>query len=76
MGIICLGMIVTSAKRNGRSKAIQSGSREWATAIIYGNEEGETIPPFLMVQGQVYLSNWYTETDFPADWAIKPTSNR
>ncbi|EDN96282.1 hypothetical protein SS1G_01208 [Sclerotinia sclerotiorum 1980 UF-70] len=28
-----------------------------------------------VVQGQVHLSNWYTETDFPADWAIKPTSN-
>ncbi|APA08524.1 hypothetical protein sscle_04g032940 [Sclerotinia sclerotiorum 1980 UF-70] len=27
------------------------------------------------MMGQVHLSNWYTETDFPADWAIKPTSN-
>ena len=75
MGIICPGMVVTSAERNGRSKAIQPGNREWATAIICGNGEGETIPPFLVVQGQVHLSNWYTETDFPADWAIKPTSN-
>ncbi|EDN91428.1 hypothetical protein SS1G_00831 [Sclerotinia sclerotiorum 1980 UF-70] len=58
------------------SKAIQSGNREWATAIICGNGEGETIPSFLMVQGQYHLSNWYTESDFPADWAIKPTSNR
>ncbi|EDO03994.1 hypothetical protein SS1G_06476 [Sclerotinia sclerotiorum 1980 UF-70] len=47
-----------------------------ATAIIYGNGEGETIPLFLMIQGQVHLSNWYTETDFPADWVIKPISNR
>ncbi|EDN95831.1 hypothetical protein SS1G_12036 [Sclerotinia sclerotiorum 1980 UF-70] len=75
MGIICPGMVVTSAERNGRSKAIQLGNREWATAIICGNGEGETIPPFLVVQGQVHLSNWYTETDFPVDWAIKPTSN-
>ncbi|APA09832.1 hypothetical protein SS1G_05945 [Sclerotinia sclerotiorum 1980 UF-70] len=76
MGIICPGMVATNAERNGRSKAIQPGNREWATAIICGNGEGETIPPFLVVQGQVHLSNWYTETDFPADWAIKPTSNR
>ncbi|APA14492.1 hypothetical protein SS1G_06415 [Sclerotinia sclerotiorum 1980 UF-70] len=28
MGIICFGMVVTSAERNGRSKAIQLGNRE------------------------------------------------
>ncbi|EDN92079.1 hypothetical protein SS1G_07941 [Sclerotinia sclerotiorum 1980 UF-70] len=56
-------------------KAVQLGNREWATAIICGNGESETIPPFLVVQGQIHLSNWYTETDFPADWAIKPTSS-
>ncbi|EDN98105.1 hypothetical protein SS1G_12962 [Sclerotinia sclerotiorum 1980 UF-70] len=39
------------------------------------NKEGETIPSFLVVQGQVHLSNWYTETDFPVDWAIKPIFN-
>ncbi|EDO01302.1 hypothetical protein SS1G_03776 [Sclerotinia sclerotiorum 1980 UF-70] len=75
MGIICPGMVVISAEQNGRNKAIQSGNREWATAIIYGNKESKTIPPFLVVQEQVYLSNWYIETDFPVDWAIKPTSN-
>ncbi|EDN94391.1 hypothetical protein SS1G_10264 [Sclerotinia sclerotiorum 1980 UF-70] len=57
MGIICPGMVVTSSERNGRNKAIQPGNREWATAIICGNGEGETIPPFLIVQGQVHLSN-------------------
>ncbi|APA05653.1 hypothetical protein sscle_01g004230 [Sclerotinia sclerotiorum 1980 UF-70] len=75
MGIICAAMVVTSAERNGRSKTVQPGNREWATAIICGNGEGETIPPFLVVQGQVHLSNWYTETNLPAEWAIKPTSN-
>ncbi|EDN98948.1 hypothetical protein SS1G_13807 [Sclerotinia sclerotiorum 1980 UF-70] len=48
MGIIVACMVVTSAERNGRSKAIQPGNREWATAIICGNGEGETIPPFLL----------------------------
>ncbi|APA14283.1 hypothetical protein sscle_12g090530 [Sclerotinia sclerotiorum 1980 UF-70] len=75
MGIISAAMVVTDAERRGRGKAVQPGNREWATAIICGNGEGETIPPFLVVQGQIHLSNWYTETDFPADWAIKPTSN-
>ncbi|APA13989.1 hypothetical protein SS1G_11203 [Sclerotinia sclerotiorum 1980 UF-70] len=76
MGVICPGMVVTSIERCGRSKAIQLDNREWATAIICGNGEGWTIPPFLMVQGQYHLSNWYTESGFPADWAFKPTSNR
>ena len=75
MGIICAAMVVTGADRQGKSKAVQPGNREWATAIICCNGEGETVPPFLVVQGQFHLSNWYTETDFPADWAIKPTSN-
>ncbi|APA10190.1 hypothetical protein SS1G_07383 [Sclerotinia sclerotiorum 1980 UF-70] len=75
MGIICPGMVVINAERSGRSKAIQPGNREWAIAIICGNGEGETIPPFLVVQGQYHLSNWYIESDFSADWAIKPTSN-
>ncbi|ESZ98945.1 hypothetical protein SBOR_0603 [Sclerotinia borealis F-4128] len=75
MGVICSGMVVTDAEWCGRSKAIQLGNREWVTAIICGNGEGETIPPFLVVQGQYHLSNWYTETDLPANWVIKPTSN-
>ncbi|EDN95218.1 hypothetical protein SS1G_11094 [Sclerotinia sclerotiorum 1980 UF-70] len=75
IGIIVACIVVISSERNGRNKTIQSGNREWATAIICGNREGEIIPPFLIVQGQVHLSNWYTETDFPVDWAIKPTSN-
>ncbi|EDO04991.1 hypothetical protein SS1G_07475 [Sclerotinia sclerotiorum 1980 UF-70] len=49
MGIICSGMVVISSERNGRNKAIQPGNREWATAIICGNKEDETIPPFLIV---------------------------
>ncbi|EDN99830.1 hypothetical protein SS1G_02688 [Sclerotinia sclerotiorum 1980 UF-70] len=28
-----------------------------------------------VVQGQVHLFNWYTETNLPVEWAIKPTSN-
>ncbi|EDN99292.1 hypothetical protein SS1G_02144 [Sclerotinia sclerotiorum 1980 UF-70] len=27
------------------------------------------------MMGQVHLSNWYTEIDFPTDWTIKSISN-
>lgn len=76
MGIVCPGMVGNTAERNSRSNVIQPGNRDWATATICGNGEGQTISPLLFVQEHFYLPNWYTETDFPADRAIKPTSNR
>ncbi len=75
MGVICAAMVVTRADRRGRGKAIQPGNREWAIAISCINGEGWNIPPFLVVQGAYHLSNWYTESDLPQDWVIKPTSN-
>jgi hypothetical protein len=75
MGQICPGMVVTRADRRGKSKAVQPGNREWATAIVTINSEGESIPPFLIVQGVNYLANWYSETALPYDWVIKPTNN-
>lgn len=74
--IIYSKMIITNIERNSRSKAIQLGNREWIIMIIYSNEESETIPLFLIIQKQIYLSNWYIETDFPIDWIIKSISNK
>jgi hypothetical protein len=75
MGVICAAMIVTRADRRGRSKAVQPGNREWATAIVCINGEGWSVPPFLVVQGKTHLASWYTEGGLPHDWVIKPTSN-
>ena len=75
MGMITPGMVVTRADRRGRAKGIQPGNREWATAIICINGEGRDIPPFLAVQGVNHLANWYSETDLPRNWVIKPTNN-
>ena len=75
MGVICPAMVVTRADRRGRGKAIQPGNREWATAIVCVNAEGESIPPLLVVQGRCHISSWYTEGGLPHDWVIKPTSN-
>ena len=49
MGVICSGMVVTRADQRSKSKAVQPGNREWATAIITINGEGGSIPPFLIV---------------------------
>jgi hypothetical protein len=75
MGQITPGMVVTRADRRGRSKAVQPGNREWATAIVCINGEGWAVPPFLVVQGVNHLANWYSESGLPLDWVIKPTNN-
>ncbi|EDO03136.1 hypothetical protein SS1G_05615 [Sclerotinia sclerotiorum 1980 UF-70] len=75
MGQISPHIVVTKADRCGKSKAIQPGNREWATAIICVDGEGHNIPPFLIVKGEYHLSNWYTEGDLLYDWLIKLTIN-
>ena len=75
IGVIYAAMVVTRSDRRGRSKAVQPGNREWATAINCISGDGFDIPPFLLVQGAYHLSNWYTESSLPTTWAIKPTSN-
>jgi hypothetical protein len=67
MGQITPNIAVTRADRQGRSKAVQPGNREWATAIVCINREGWNVPPFLVVQGTNHLANWYTESDLPYD---------
>jgi hypothetical protein len=76
MGQIRPGMVVIRSDRHGRAKAIiQPGNREWATAIMCINGEGGSIPPFLIIKGTYHLANWYSETDLPYNWVIKPTNN-
>ena len=75
MGMICPSMVVTRSDRRGKGKAVQPGNREWATAITCVSGDGFDVPPFLLVQGQYHLSNWYSETGLPPTWAIKPTSS-
>ena len=76
IGVIRPSMIVTYKDREGRRKAIQPGNREWATTVIYISGLGDILPPFLILQGKVHLSTWYTETGLPSNWVIKTTTNR
>ena len=75
MGQICPGMVVTRSDRRGRSKSVQPGNREWATAIICISGDGWDVPLFLIVKGTYHLADWYTEGGLPDSWPIKPTSN-
>jgi hypothetical protein len=75
MGIICGNMVVTRADRCGRSKQLQPGNREWATAIECVGGDSFVLPPFLIVQGVNHLASWYTECDLPPSWVIKTSAN-
>ena len=75
MGVICASMVVTRADRQGRSKFIQPGNREWATATECVNSKGWYLPPFFVVQGANHLAHWYSQTNLPGNWVIKTTSN-
>ncbi|ELQ43967.1 hypothetical protein OOU_Y34scaffold00116g6 [Pyricularia oryzae Y34] len=73
MGQICGHMVVTGSERRGKSKKIQPGNREWATAICCISGDGYDVPPYLIVKGVHHLANWYTKGGLPATWRIKTT---
>ena len=75
MGAIASSMVITRSDRHGKAKSVQPGNREWATVIECINASGWCIPPFVIVKGAYHLSNWTTDSDFPDNWVIKPTSN-
>ena len=75
MGIIFLGMVVTTSDGRIRAKLSQPGNREWATVIQGINGVGWAIPPFIILAAQYHLANWYQECNLPADWCIAISDN-
>lgn len=74
-GMITPSMVITRAERRGRAKTVQPGNQEWATVIQGVNALGWCVPPFIVVKGTYHLANWYTKSDLPRNWVIKPTNN-
>jgi hypothetical protein len=75
MGIIILGMVVTSLDGRADVKKKQLGNREWVTVIQGVGALGFCIPLFIVVAGKVYLSSWYEESPLLHDWVIATTEN-
>ena len=76
IGVISSSIVVTQADQKGRCKKVQSGNKEWATAIACINIEGCDILPFLIVKDAYHLANWYSREDaLPNDWVVKSTYN-
>ena len=53
MGIISTGMVVTSTEKQSSTRLVQPGGREWIAVIQGVNSQGWTVPPFIIVAGQV-----------------------
>ena len=75
MGQISSEIVVTTSDRRGRPRAVHQGNREWVTVIQGVCTTGYSIPPYIIVAGQVHLSTWYEGTDLPPDWRIATTKN-
>ncbi|KFY29501.1 hypothetical protein V491_00005 [Pseudogymnoascus sp. VKM F-3775] len=75
MGIISIGMVVTSVERHSNTKLVQPGGREWVTVIQGVNSQGWCIPPFIIVAGKYHLLSWYENSILPKDWVIAISDN-
>ena len=75
MGIITSCMVVTGSERRGRRKSLQQGNRDWSTAIMCVSGEGYSVPPYVLLKGHYLLASWFTETNLPPSWVLKPTPN-
>jgi len=52
------------------------GDRMWTTTIECINARGHTIPPFVILEGKVHLSTWYSQkTDLPPQWKTAVSDN-
>jgi len=60
----------------GHTTITQLGDRKWTTAIECINTYRYIILPFMIVEGKVYLSTWYSQNpDLPPDWKIAVSDN-
>jgi len=60
----------------GRATTIQPGNRQWTTVIECINAAGWPIPPFVILEGKVHQSTWYSQNpDLSHDWTIAVSDN-
>jgi hypothetical protein len=76
IGKITASMVVTSAKKRGRTKKLQQGNREWISVIQAICANGWAIPPIIVFAGKYHLSNWYQDSIIPREWAIATNPNK
>jgi hypothetical protein len=77
MGIAILGTVKAVIMASvGRATTIQLGNRHWTTSIECINASGWALPPFIILEGKVHQSIWYSQNpNLPPDWAITVSDN-
>lgn len=75
MGVIFIGVVVTTLDSYSKAKLAQPGNREWATVIQGVNSDGWAIPLFIVLAVQYHLINWREVCDLLRHWPIKTTDN-
>src|SRR5580700_9383827 len=66
--------IVTLSESVGRATVTQPGNRTWTTVVECVNASGWALPPFVILEGKVYLEYYYQQ-DVPTDWMIAVSDN-
>jgi hypothetical protein len=74
MGLISTQKVVTRAEICGRRRLLQSGNREWVTAIEAICADGYSLPPCVIFKGKVAIAGWFTN-NLPKDWRIEFSAN-
>ena len=73
MGVISTAKVITRAEKS-KPVSLQSGNREWVTAIDCISSNGYCMPPVIIFEGKVHQSTWYSDA-LPLDWAITVSDN-
>jgi hypothetical protein len=72
-GIAATSKVITSSDTNGQAAVVQPGNCDWITVIEAINTSGRSIPPFIILAGNLYQASWYRK--LPADWVISMSDN-
>ena len=72
MGVISTAKVITASDR-ACPVSIQPGNREWVTVIESINASGWSLPPMVILKGQMQQRDWFE--NIPNDWTIGVSEN-
>lgn len=75
MGIISTVKVVCSSDCKGKPRLLQSGNREWVTAVECISVRGIAVPLFIILKSVNKLLDWYNLPSLSSDWAITESLN-
>jgi hypothetical protein len=76
MGMISTAKVITRAEILSKPQILQSGNREWVTAIECISITGFAVPPSIIFKGKRHIQGWYEEQGLPHDWRVEVSANR